>query len=160
MVSAVLPLNPQDYAWEQSSQDPALWQRRALAGECMWLPRPKEYHEIFISATLVLESPTSLRILKAAAKHSWQLLRFEVPELDVQVTCGDDGRQYMKYQTPHDRGAIHQWISRTFAFEQETCSLGFQGLRDMALLMKAGLDLDKAFLLMHAELEEDHDALV
>jgi len=156
MVSPSLrPLNLQDYAWEQSSQNPALWQRRALAGECVWLPRPKEYHEIFISASLVLESPTSLPILKAAASHSWQLLRFEVPELHVQIICRDDGRQYMKYQTPKDPDEVNQWVHRTFVFEQHS-SLQFHELRDQVVSMKASHDSDKAFLLFRVG-EEDRD---
>jgi hypothetical protein len=152
------PIDPAGYAWKQSHDTPSLWRRRALAGDSLWLARPNEVHDMFISASLILDTPLSLSALEVAAKRSWQRLRFEVPELGVDATCGEDGVPYLQYQIANDQ-TIAKWTSRTFAFERSHSALEFQKLRDLIISKKRAQDLDMAFLLFRVETAGDSEVV-
>src|ERR1700709_2124303 len=99
-------LDPSSYKWEQSSATPSVWQRRALSGECMWIPRRKEYHEIFVCGALTLEKPITAFRLRLAVKSAGRRLRFEVPELVARAGYGLDGEGYVRYVTAKDNDEV------------------------------------------------------
>ncbi|TVY39675.1 Trichothecene 15-O-acetyltransferase [Lachnellula occidentalis] len=148
------PLDPSAYQWSQ--QSPFLWRRRALASEPMWISRPKELHDMFISGIISLEIPLPKATLKSAARNAWRSLRFEIPEL-VAKGKFQDGKPIMQYQTPKDKDAVNEWINRTAFFDQGSNGLTFEGQREKLLLMKRPFDLDTASLLLYSELDTDED---
>ena len=125
----------------------------------MWISRPKELHEMFISGTLKLESPLPNSALQLAAKNAWRTLRFEVPELVARGQCDEDARTFMQYQTPRDEEEVKEWINRTAFFHQGPDGLDFEGLREKLLLRKEIFDSEAASLLLYSELESDEDSV-
>ncbi|TVY33318.1 Trichothecene 15-O-acetyltransferase, partial [Lachnellula subtilissima] len=146
--------DPSSYQWSQ--QSPFLWKRRALASEPMWIPRPKELHEMFIGGTISLESPSPNSTLKSAARNAWRSLRFEIPEL-VAKGQFQDGKPFMQYQTPKDENEVNEWINRTAFFDQGLNELSFEGQREKLLLRKQAFNLHTASLLLYSELVTDED---
>ncbi|KAH7346548.1 15-O-acetyltransferase Tri3-domain-containing protein [Rhexocercosporidium sp. MPI-PUGE-AT-0058] len=158
------PLNPSSCAWEQSSQDSSLWQRRALSNECMWLPRPKDLHELFICTSITINSPIPRPTLDSAATRAWQILRFQVPELAAHAACSKDGAEdrvvYMQYQTPHSQAEVDAWIDRTRHSEAGRDLHDFGSLRAKVLVKKHKHVSDKAFILLYSQARGDSRDLV
>ncbi|KAH9214188.1 hypothetical protein DL95DRAFT_446705 [Leptodontidium sp. 2 PMI_412] len=161
-------LNPSHYTWQQSPQDPSLWQRRALSNECMWLPRPKDLHELFTCTSIALNSPIPRPTLDSAAARAWQILRFQVPELALttHASCSKDGAGagdravYMQYRPPQSQVEVDAWIDWTSHFECGRDVQEFKGLRAKVLLMKRGHDSDKTFLLLRAQNQNESNDFV
>jgi hypothetical protein len=118
----------------------------------MWIPRPKDLHELFISGTLKLETLVENSRLRSAARKAWRRLRFDFPELVVRGVCLD-GETYMRYQTPKGEEEVSEWIQRTACFDQGREGLDFEGLRQKVLLKKQASDSEPAYLLLYSELE-------
>ena len=120
----------------------------------MWIPRPKELHEMFIGGTISLEHPLPNCTLKSAARNAWRSLRFEIPEL-VAKGQFQDGKPFMQYETPKDEDEVNKWINRTAFFDQELNDLSFEGQREKLLMRKQAFGLDTASLLLYSELDTD-----
>jgi hypothetical protein len=142
-------IDPSSYDWEKLSDLRSGRQREALAGEWMWIPRPKEQHEIFVSGTLRLEESVTPYTLSLAARLAWRRLRFEVPELVISAGYGTDGKAYVRYVVPKDDDEVDRWVDRTARIEHRQAELGFEELYDRLLQMKGGLDSEQAFLFVH-----------
>ncbi len=56
--------------WRLSGNNPALWQREALAGENLWVLQPKEVREMFPGGSFVLSEPSNLHRFTSAARHA------------------------------------------------------------------------------------------
>ncbi|KAG4437997.1 hypothetical protein IFR05_006537 [Cadophora sp. M221] len=161
-------LNPSLYGWQQSPQDLSLWQRRALSNECMWFPRPKDLHELFICTSIALNSPIPRPTLDPAAAQAWQILRFQVPELALtaHAACSKDDAGagdpavYMQYQTPQSQVEVDAWIDRTSHFEFGQGMQAFKDLRAKILLKKYKHDSDKTFLFLRAQNQNNSNDLV
>lgn len=150
------PLDPSSYKWSQRS--PFLWRRRALASESMWIPRPKELHEMFIRGTISLEPPLPKPTLKSAVRNAWRKLRFEIPEL-VAKGQYQDGKPFMQCQIPKDEDEVNEWVNRTAFFDQGLKGISFEGQRKNLLLRKQAFDLETASLLLYLELDIDEDSV-
>ena len=151
------PLDPSTYEWTKSACRPGQWRRPALAGESLWIPRPKDYHEMFIGGSLALSSVVPPSALTLAAKFAWRRLRFEVPELVVSAVYGTEENAYMQYQVPSSEEEVNQWIERTTSFECGKQSLAFQELLENIREKKAGHDSDQVFLFLHPVVKDKSD---
>ncbi|CZR51941.1 uncharacterized protein PAC_01818 [Phialocephala subalpina] len=149
------PLNLESYAWKQLSDKPSVWQRPALAGESMWIPRSKDLHELFICSTLTFKPPVLRRTFNESTKSAWTTLRFHVPELGLSTKSGRDGKSFMQYHAPSVQAA-NAWISRTSSFQSGSSKQDFDVLRKTVLDAKQDHDADNAFLLSRAILEDEN----
>ncbi|KAE8453422.1 hypothetical protein EG329_010283 [Mollisiaceae sp. DMI_Dod_QoI] len=143
------PLKPESYLWKPISHEPLVWQRPALAGECMWIPRPKELRELFVCSSLTLNSPIPRETFNARVRQAWRLLRFKVPELGVSTTCGEDGKLYMQYHTPKNQ-EVEEWIDRTHYCQSGEYKRDFEIVRGTLLAIKQGRNSDNSLLLSRA----------
>ncbi|CZS96451.1 uncharacterized protein RCO7_04870 [Rhynchosporium graminicola] len=156
------PLDPSRYSWQQSSQDPSLWQRLALSGECMWTSSSKDVRELFITSTLTLTLPISRTTLDSAAAHAWQTLRLQLPQLALRISVAPEGAEagivYLQYRTPQSQAEVDAWIDRTSHYGAGRDVLSLEDLRVKVLLEKQGHDSDQAFMLLHSQaLDYSHD---
>lgn len=138
-LSTMTPLNPSLYNW--TSPLPGIYRRPALSTEALWSTRPKELHEIFVTAKLTFSTPSTRVALRTAAVRAWRLLRFEVPELGLNVAV-QDGEIFLEYRVIGEEG-ISDWMSRTFFFNNagEGGKYGFEGLRGDICSRKEGEDM-------------------
>ena len=153
------PLDPTSYAWEASNNAPNQWRRRALGVETLWIPRPKDYHEIFLGGSLTLESPARSLAVTTAAKAAWRRLRFEVPELTVSAVYGEDESAYMLYEVPQSDEDVQRWLESTTFFECGKHCVGFEELLEKIRGEKRGHDSEQVFLFLRS-VSEDGGELV
>lgn len=152
------PLSPDSYLWKESSIGTSIWHRPALAGESMWIHKPKELREIFLCSSLTLNTPISRGAFSASVRHTWRLLRFKLPELGVSAACGTNGKPFMRYHTIDDEEA-QEWVDRTHSCQGGTHEQDFEHLRKTLLAEKQRHVSDNAFLLARVILENGAELL-
>lgn len=148
------------YKWEKLLDLPPAWQRKALSGEWMWIPRPKEQHEIFIWGSFTLGESFISGTLSSAARLAWRHLRFEVPEIGVRANHGQDGKAYMRYIPPQSNEEVDQWVDRTMMLRFGHTQSSFEDLRVKTLQMKRDLDFEQAFSCLQCRVEPGRDEFV
>jgi hypothetical protein len=153
-----LPLDPPKYQWRRSYKSSG-WERPALAGERMWIHRPKEYLQMFLSGSLSLELAVTRSAFRSAAKSSWLRLRYETPEIAVSAKCEDDGKVYMQAHVPQDDAEAARWCEETLFLEHSRRKLEFRELREKILLGKAGQDSNSTSILLYAIINDDGDVV-
>lgn len=150
-MESIPDLCPERYHWQQISVKPSIWQRPALAGECLWTQRPKELREIFVCSSLTLNVPIPRRTFNTRLRDAWRLLRFQVPELGLNAVCSASGKISLQYHDISDEEA-QQWVNRTHSCQSGSHEQDFEHLRKTlhADMEKCGSVADNAFLLSSA----------
>jgi hypothetical protein len=157
----LLPLlDPTAYSWNQSKENPSLWQRRALGAESSWMLKPREYREIFIAATLMLSSPVSITMFDEAVELAWLHLKLEVLDIAVTTTIGDDGSSFIQYQSPRDEAEDQAWLKRTMFIEHETSALSFKELKDQIVTRKEVQDTNSAHIFVNSKPDDRNSTIV
>ncbi|KAG0645771.1 Core trichothecene cluster (CTC) 3 [Hyphodiscus hymeniophilus] len=151
------PLDPAAYAWKPSSNVPNQWLRRALGGETLWIPRPKDYHQMFIGGALTLGSPTLRSVVDRAVKCAWRRLRFDVPELAVSGGYGQDNNAYMLYEVPQSDDAVDHWVKRTSCLECGKTRTSVEELLEKVRQKTKGHASEQVFLFLNLVVEDDSD---
>jgi hypothetical protein len=118
----------------------------------MWFAKPKNSREIFVSASLALQSPLLPSTLVSASKSAWQQLRYEIPDLVLNGVHQRDGKAYLQYHTSETQDDVSRWVERTTAFDFEEHRSDFEDLREKAVQKKRGRGADNVFLFSHAEI--------
>jgi hypothetical protein len=126
------PLNPDHYQWKQSKNS-LDWERPALAAETMWIHKPKEYQQLFLTASLTLLKPISRLEFYSVARHSWIRLRYETPDIDVTAKMSGDGQPYMYARVLRNRAEADLWVLKTFFFDSAEELVGFGALKNKLL---------------------------
>ena len=72
-------LDDSKHQWKQSRDDPALWQREALAVENLWPLKPKEVRELFLVVELLLFEPIDAARISSATQEAWKELQSGIP---------------------------------------------------------------------------------
>lgn len=106
------------------SKDSRQWQRLLLAGEKMWLFRPKEVREIYLGGTVSLCSPRPLTMFLKAVLTSWSLLRLHHPEVACSHWSDDSGYGYMRYEVLSAE-ELNDWALQTVIIEKSGKALEF-----------------------------------
>jgi hypothetical protein len=155
-------IDPADYTWREFAENPSLWRRRAVASETNWLIKPRLFREIFISASVILESPITQSVLVRATKEAWINLRLDAPDIVAKPIIGEDRATiYIQYETPENLDVVESWVNRTvFIEEPGAIEWGFRDLRSKILAAKGELEIDQVFLLVHSTLEPDSNGAV
>ena len=122
----------------------------SLGPECLWILKPKEYRQIFITGYLTLNSPIAHSAFVTAVETAWTTLRLEVPDVAIRPAIVDT-TTYLQYEPPKDETEVETWLRRTAFFDYGTEILGLKDLREKIISSKAGQDSDSTFLLAYSE---------
>ncbi|KAG9239170.1 hypothetical protein BJ875DRAFT_244575 [Amylocarpus encephaloides] len=136
------------YAWTPHDSWPGVSRRATLSSESLWVSRPRDAREIFVSGEVTVSAAgtAEARDVEAAARRAWRRLRFEVPELGVEGG-EEDGETAMRYVNPRVED-VEAWVQRSLFFSHGTRALDFAGLKRGVLLRK-GESEDPVVLLLH-----------
>jgi hypothetical protein len=126
------PLNPNHYRWKQSKNSSG-WERPALAAETMWIHKPKEYQQLFLTASLTLLKPIKRLEFYEVARHSWIRLRYETPDIDVTAKMSGEGQPYMYAHVLRNLGEAGLWALKTLFFDKAEQEFGFVALKKKLL---------------------------
>jgi hypothetical protein len=77
-----------------------------LAGEHLWILRPKEVREMFLGGSLVLGEPADIVRLSSAAKVAWTELPCNHPEIVLTVKCDVGGKRLLEYRNPQNDNEV------------------------------------------------------
>ncbi|RDW66084.1 hypothetical protein BP6252_09719 [Coleophoma cylindrospora] len=141
-MSPLPPVKVSSYAWRQRNDSPSSWERRALAGENVWMHTAPEHQQLYLQATLSAHLSMQHHIFTAKAKRAWRQLRSEVPELVLTPDYeGDEtnGTGVLRYRDAHDELDISRWLDRTFltsAGPRARAGSGHEALRDEIVQLK------------------------
>ncbi|RDW72117.1 hypothetical protein BP5796_08151 [Coleophoma crateriformis] len=141
-MSPLPPVKVSSYAWRQRNDSPSSWERRALAGENVWMHTASEHQQLYLQATLSAQLSIQHHIFAAKAKRAWRQLRSEVPELVLTPDYGGDetnGTGLLRYHDAHDELDISRWLDRTFltaAGTRARAGSGHEALRDEIVQLK------------------------
>ena len=151
------PLDPSTYEWRPSNISPNQWRRPALGVESLWIPRPKDSHEMFIGGSLTLDFPARSSVLARAAKVAWRRLRFEVPELAVSAGYGQNGNAWMHYELPQRDANLDHWVEQTCNFVCGSQRMDFKESLDIIRKKKRGHDSEQVSLFLNSVLGDSND---
>jgi hypothetical protein len=157
MTNLTSDLDATAYSWKQIEGNSLHWRRRALGPESTWMLKTKDYREIFVSGSLILEIPVSISKFTEAAQKAWIDLRFEIPDIAVTTIIGDDEDTYMEYRELEDEAEIRSWLERTAIVEYGSSMLSFQELRDKLMLSKRLNNTDSTYIIIHSTPETEID---
>jgi len=150
------PLQPGKYTWAEKSESSSIWQRPTLAGENQWLHRLEEYHQMFLSGSITLKTPTGLPAFEAAATDAWVRLLYSIPDIAVSGRCQDDGQGYLQFHVPRDYADANEWARRTLVLKYGPSGLGFHELREKVLSCRGNQLSDRVFVLLHCVADDEN----
>jgi hypothetical protein len=92
-------LDDSKYQWKQSQDDPALWQREALAVKKLWplRPKPKEVRELYLGLKLLLFEPIGAAGISSATQEAWKEMRILHPEIALTARVLSDGQRLLEF---------------------------------------------------------------
>jgi hypothetical protein len=96
------------YHWKQSQDNPAVWQREALAVENLWPLRPKVVRELFVGGELLLFEPMDVAHISSAAREAWKELRIRHPEIALTARVRSEGKRLLEFRVPQSDHNIQQ----------------------------------------------------
>jgi hypothetical protein len=139
------------YQWTQSQDDPALWQREALAGENLWPLRPKDVRELFLGGNLLLSQSTVLAGIQSAAQEAWRELRFQHPQVALTAHVDRAGKRLIEFRVPRSDEDVQRWVKRSLIIEADSKEPSFSELQS-TIILKKGDAPDSAMLYLQVEM--------
>jgi hypothetical protein len=106
-------LDDSKYQWKQSQDDPALWQREALAVENLWPLKPKEVRELFLGVELLLFELIDAARISSATQEAWKELRIRHPDIALTARVQSGGKRLLEFHVPQSNHDIQKLVERT-----------------------------------------------
>lgn len=123
-----LPLDPDKYAWKQSSVNPSIWQRQACGAEVpiafIGDKAPASCDYAYAWTTAEIKGKYTMQELRHAARAAWRLLRYQEPQIAV-TRARDTPNVVLQYQIPKDEKEIEFWLDLTINVEASSDPMDF-----------------------------------
>ncbi|KAL8883338.1 MAG: hypothetical protein Q9192_007239, partial [Flavoplaca navasiana] len=124
----LLPINPDRYAWKQSSVDPFIWQRQACGAEVpiqhVANNTPTKCDYAYAWTTAEIKGKYTMQELRHAARAAWRLLRYQEPQI-AATRARDVPAVVLQYQIPKDEKEVDFWLDLTVNIEASSDPMDF-----------------------------------